>query len=113
MCSSDLINGYFDTAKEMEKSLLNASSKYAFNDDKKVILHQGKEYRLEKRNYLVAKYLYDNRHKVVSREEINNYIWGDIIIDTRGLDVYIRKIRKAVPGIPIQTRKGFGHIWNE
>ena len=91
----------------------NDHSQYILDDKRKVIIHDGKDYILEKKSFNIAKYLYERRNTMVSRDELYDAIWGDIIIDVRGLDVHIRKIRRAVPGIPIQTRKGLGHMWVE
>ena len=88
-------------------------SQYVLDDERKVITHMGIDYTLEKKSFSIAKFLYEHKNIVVDRDKLYNAIWGDVIIDVRGLDVHIRKIRRAVPGIPIQTRKGYGHVWVE
>ena len=88
-------------------------SQYVLDDERKVITHMGIDYTLEKKSFSIAKFLYEHKNIVVDRDKLYNAIWGDVIIDVRGLDVHIRKIRRGVPGIPIQTRKGLGHMWVE
>ena len=110
---TDGVYGFKEGVKWAYKYLTTKPEGYIFNTDKRTIEHNGVEYRLEKRNYQVAKFLYDNKNKVVTRDEIYANVWEGMIVEERTVDVNIRKIRIGVPGVPIQTRKGVGLIWNE
>lgn len=92
--------------------LKRSTDGYIINDSKKVVEHNGIEYRLQKKNYQVAKYLYDNKGRIINKDEIYANVWEGMIVEERTVDVHLRKIRMGVPGIPIKTVKGVGYIWN-
>ena len=105
--------GFKEGVKWAYKWLTTKPQGYIFNEDKRLIEHNGESYRLEKKGYTLAKFLYDNRNRIVTRDEIYANVWEGMVVEERTIDVHIRKIRNGVPGIPIQTRKGLGLIWNE
>ena len=111
---TDGIYGFKEGVKWACKWLIKPKPQgYIFNEDKRLIEHNGVSYRLQKKNYQVAKFLYDNRNRIVTRDEIYANVWEGVVVEEGTIDVHIRKIRRGVPGIPIQTRKGLGLIWNE
>jgi DNA-binding response OmpR family regulator len=107
------IYGFKEGVKWACKWLLKKPEGYIFDTDKQIIEHNGVSYRLQKKNYQVAKFLYDNRNRIVNRDEIYANVWDGVIVEERTIDIHIKKIRTGVPGIPIQTIKGVGLIWND
>jgi len=48
--------------------------------------------------------------KVYQRDEIMSKVWGtDVIVGDRTIDVHIRKLRKKLGDIHIETIKGVGY----
>ena len=81
---------------ELEKFILNTSSRYVENGDKKVELTK-------------------NEYKLVSRDEIMDYLWeSESFIDDNTLSVNIKRIRDKLEEIgakdSIETRRGQGYI---
>ena len=96
---------------ELEKFVLNTLSRYVENGDKKV--------ELTKNEYNIIYYLSLRKGKLVSRDEIMDYLWeSESFIDDNTLSVNIKRIRDKLEEIgakdSIETRRGQGYIlkWN-
>lgn len=92
---------------ELEKFILNTSSRYVENGDKKI--------ELTKNEYNIIYYLSLRRGKLVSRDEIMDYLWeSESFIDDNTLSVNIKRIRDKLEEIgakdSIETRRGQGYI---
>ena len=96
---------------ELEKFILNTSSRYVENGDKEI--------ELTKNEYNIIYYLSLKKRKLVSRDEIMDYLWeSESFIDDNTLSVNIKRIRDKLEEIgakdSIETRRGQGYIlkWN-
>ena len=70
---------------ELEKFILNTSSRYVENGDKKI--------ELTKNEYNIIYYLSLKKRKLVSRDEIMDYLWeSESFIDDNTLSVNIKRI---------------------
>ena len=92
---------------ELEKFILNTSSRYVENGDKKI--------ELTKNEYNIIYYLSLKKRKLVSRDEIMDYLWeSESFIDDNTLSVNIKRIRDKIEEIgakdSIETRRGQGYI---
>ena len=92
---------------ELEKFILNTSSRYVENGDKKI--------ELTKNEYNIIYYLSLRKGKLVSRDEIMDYLWeSESFIDDNTLSVNIKRIRDKLEEIgakdSIETRRGQGYI---
>ena len=75
----------------------------------------GKNIELSKNEIKILAYLMKNKEKIVSRDELMNYMWNsDVYIDDNTLSVNITRIRKKLEEINlkdyIETRRGLGYI---
>lgn len=85
---------------------------YIINDTEKVIEYNNKRNVLPRKQFEMFKYFYNNKGRMISREELLRNIWEqDVIVCTRTIDVHIRRIRKTFPEAPIVTRKCYGYMW--
>lgn len=90
--------------KEMGTLKINTDTREVFVNNQPVVL-TFKEYEL-----LV--YLIDNTHRVVTRDELLNKIWGyEYTGETRTIDIHIRTLRQKinVAGEYIKTVRGMGY----
>lgn len=87
--------------------------KVKFNENKCTVTDNGKKVILTRKEYLLAKYLYDNANRVVPREEILDNIWVGLCVIDRTIDVHIRHLRVKLPSAKIETKKSFGYMWSE
>lgn len=75
-----------------------------------LILKDGKEISLPKKEFELLALLYSRPQKVFSRDEIFSTVWGDnIIVGDRTIDVHIRKLREKIGEEYIKTVKGVGY----
>lgn len=65
---------------------------------------------LPKKEFELLHYLAQHPHKVFSREELLQHIWGaDVYVLARTVDVHIRKLREKIGDHYITTVKGVGY----
>lgn len=82
--------------------------------DRFIIIKQGAEIILPKKEFELLALLYSRPQKVFTRDEIFSIIWGDdIIVGDRTIDVHIRKLREKIGEEHIVTIKGVGYKFVE
>ncbi|HEX2606238.1 MAG TPA: response regulator transcription factor [Flavisolibacter sp.] len=90
-----------------------AIGQYQFNSKRQTLHHPKEQRKLSYRESELMRLLYDNREKIVERNDILTLLWGsDSFFNSRNLDVYITKLRnylKLDPSIEIITIKGIGY----
>ena len=87
--------------------------KVKFNENKCTVSDNGINVVLRRREYDLAHYLYNNANKVISRYELLDKVWKDVIVDDNSLSVHICNVRRKLPSAKIQTKVGLGLIWIE
>ena len=80
------------------------------------ISFEGKEVILTKKEYDLLQYLVINRNKVLTRYQLYEHIWGNILddqYDSNFIDVHIKNVRKKMnefaPTPWIETVRGIGY----
>ena len=78
----------------------------------------GAKVEISKNEMKILAYLIKNKNKIVSREELMNYLWStDFFVDDNTLSVNITRLRKKLDSIDIldaiETRRGLGYIMSE
>jgi DNA-binding response OmpR family regulator len=76
---------------------------------KKVVKVKGKPISLSKKDWLVLKFLVENRGHFVSHEEILNYVWCDEPVGEDVVRAHIKNLGKLLPEGFIKTMKGKGY----
>jgi DNA-binding response OmpR family regulator len=76
---------------------------------KEMVKVKGKPISLSKKDWLVLKFLVENRGRFVSHEEILNYAWGDEPVGEDVVRAHIKNLRKLLPEGFIKTMKGRGY----
>ena len=75
-----------------------------------VVMHQGKELNLPKKEFELLSLLASQPGKVFSREKILASVWGtDVVVGDRTIDVHIRKLREKLGDEYFKTVKGVGY----
>ncbi|RMH79635.1 MAG: DNA-binding response regulator [Acidobacteria bacterium] len=69
----------------------------------------GREVRLSRKEWLLLKYLIENRGRFVSSEELLNYVWGDEPVGDDVVRAHIKNLRRVLPYEFIQSQKGRGY----
>lgn len=105
--------------QEFAKS--NIGSIYEFdglriNTDTREVFVNGEAATFTFKEYEVLKYLIENQHRVVSRDELLNKIWDyEYTGETRTVDIHIRTMRQKLGEAceMIKTVRGMGYRFND
>ena len=99
--------GYFQDKIVTENFIINLSNS--------TIIKEDKEIELTKNELKILKYLNEKRNKIVSREDIMDYLWeSESFIDDNTLSVNIARLRNKLEELGlkelIETKRGQGYI---
>ncbi len=67
------------------------------------------EVKLSRKEWEILCFLLKHRGKIVSKDQILNYVWGETIVGEEVVRTYIKNLRKLLPEICIETYKGRGY----
>lgn len=83
---------------------------YEIDIDKRIVLHNNKEINLTTLEFDLLYMFLSNKGKSYSRDDILNIIWGENYFGSdRVVDDLIRRLRKKMPKLHINTIYGFGY----
>ena len=95
--------------REMDLPNLDQSG-IQINREKYVVVKNGQEIQLPKKEFELLSLLFSKPNYVFRREEILNHVWGtEIVVGDRTIDVHIRKLREKLGDHNIATVKGIGY----
>ncbi len=97
--------------KRSQKQQLTQFGEYAFDYDKKDLLHNGEALHLGLKSFALLELFIENDQKLLSYEEIYNKVWGAEEPSNGALRVYIAKLKKYFPNA-IETIRGYGYIFD-
>ena len=88
---------------------------FIINLSNSTIIKDGKEIELTKNELKILKFLNEKRNKIVSREEIMDYLWeSDSFIDDNTLTVNVTRLRNKLEELNLkellETKRGQGYI---
>jgi len=84
--------------------------RYVIDTDKRCVYLENKELSLTTLEFDLLYMFITNKNKSFSRDDILNIIWGDDYFGTdRVVDDLIRRLRKKMPDININTIYGYGY----
>ncbi|WP_372714045.1 response regulator transcription factor [Ilyobacter sp.] len=75
---------------------------------------KGESVDLTSKEFEMLLYFVQNRGLALSREKILNSVWGwDYFGDVRTVDTHVKRLRKKIGEVYIQTIRGFGYRFEE
>ena len=93
-----------------ESSGLLTAGSITIDKERYVIVKDGREVVLPKKEFELLTLLVNKPNKVFSREEIFAKVWGNnVVVGDRTIDVHIRKLREKIGVECIKTIKGVGY----
>ena len=110
------INGLLKRNKKQEKDIQKIDCDGFFlNIAERTIEKDNKKLELTKNEYNILYYLSINKGKIVSRDEIMDYLWeSEEFIDDNTLSVNVKRLRNKLEELGfvdrIETRRGQGYI---
>lgn len=83
----------------------------SINTKSKIVKYKNKELDLTPNEFNLLSYLFENKEKAISREELLNKIWGyNSEVETRAADDTVKRLRKKIvnTNVSIETVWGYG-----
>lgn len=101
--------------KNLNEEEYSSISNINIDKDTMKIYVNKKEVSLKSREFKLFSYLFENKNKIVSKEEIFTHVWGNEFFSDGTLNVHIRKLREKIEENPnepkyIKTIWGTGYI---
>ena len=83
------------------------------NLDRKIVTVDGKPASLTRTEFSLLRLLLSNCGQVLSRQQLMDIIWEDVIVTNRTVDVHITRLRKKLGpyATNIVSRQGFGYVF--
>jgi len=83
------------------------------NMDRKVVTVDGQSANLTRTEFDLLRLLLSNRGQVLSRQQLMDSIWEDVIVTDRTIDVHVTRLRKKLGPYAshIVSRQGFGYVF--
>lgn len=96
--------------KEIEQS-----SHICLNEATMRVSVEGREVQLKAKEFSLLRYLYENKNRIVTKEQLFTMVWGDSYYSDGTLNVHIRKLREKIEQNPnepklIKTIWGTGYM---
>ena len=110
------INGLLKRNKKSDKEMQEIDcDSFKLNIAERVIKKDDRKIELTKNEYTILYYLCINRGRIVSRDEIMDYLWeSEEFIDDNTLSVNVKRLRGKLEELGlvdrIETRRGQGYI---
>jgi DNA-binding response OmpR family regulator len=89
---------------------------YVIDISSRKVLYSGTEVELTRKEFELLQYLILNRNKVLTRQQLYEHIWGNILddqYDSNFIDVHIKNLRKKLnlyaPTPWLETVRGIGY----
>ena len=96
--------------KQQEKTIVQIGP-YIFYRERRIISGDQEEITLTVKEYELLDFLINNNEKAMSRTDILDNVWGvDYIGSERVVDDTLRRLRKKLPNLPLETIYGYGYI---
>lgn len=93
---------------------INVLSDITINKEKYLVIKDGKDITLPRKEFELLNLLTSKPNKVFTREEIYTKVWGnDVVVGDRTIDVHVRRIREKLGIDNIKTIKGVGYKYEE
>lgn len=97
-------------------TMQTVTGSFTVDNENSLILTDGKQLELTRKEYEILSLLIRNEGKIFSRNEILARVWGDdVIVTDRTVDVTIARIRKKLGdrGVMIRNKSGYGYYLGE
>ena len=96
-----------ETKMDVKEELVNG---YLVNFDKRNVTENGQNINLTSKEYDLLLFLLKNKTKAYSRNQILDSVWGDDYFGSdRVVDDLMRRLRKKMPNLSIETIYGYGY----
>jgi len=107
-----------DTAHTVQNCLVKLTGEVSLNTNIHKLIADGREVPLKALEYKLLYYLYTNRGKVVSKDDLLREVWENAYLNEGTIAVHIRHLREKIEDDPeepqlIKTIWGVGYMMEE
>ncbi len=82
----------------------------SINHKERRVFWQGEEIDVTSKEYELLYHLVKNENRAFSREELLTLVWGDDYFGSdRAVDDLVKRLRKKMDGVPLETVWGYGY----
>lgn len=107
--TNKLMNRIYKTTENNENTILNIGD-YKINKGQRIVFLGEEEVQLTKMEFELFNYLSTNKNILISRDKILRNVWGeDYFGSDRVVDDTIRRLRKKVDKVTVETVYGYGY----
>lgn len=108
--TNKLIERVYGHQAKNEEGRMIVIGDYKISNRQKAVFIEDVEIQLTKMEFELLNYLAENKNNVISREQILTRVWGeDYFGSDRVVDDTIRRLRKKVDKLNIETVYGYGY----
>lgn len=108
--TNKLIERIYGKENEKEVSKDIDFDGYIISKNQRTVIKDGEELQLTNKEFELLNYFTDNKNNLVTREQILTSVWGmDYFGSDRVVDDTIRRLRKKMEDINIETVYGYGY----
>jgi len=94
---------------EAKNSAINLHP-YILDENRRIVLKEDNNIELTSKEYDLVLFFAKHRGQALSREQIINHVWGEDYVGTdRSVDDLVRRLRRKMPDLRIETIYGFGY----
>ncbi|QTM98087.1 response regulator [Sediminibacillus dalangtanensis] len=95
--------------KKDDMKKLQAGSLVLYPDER-LVLWEGEEVEITAKEFEILNIFITNQNRAFSREELLTKVWGeDYFGSDRAVDDLIKRLRKKIDGLPVETVWGYGY----
>lgn len=88
---------------------LEVNKDYIYDYDKKELSYKDEHIKLNKKELVFLELLISNQNRVVTYDELQEYVWGDDVMTDSALRSLVRNLRKKIPTDIIFNLSGIGY----
>lgn len=83
---------------------------YTLDEERRIALQEGHNIELTSKEFDIVLFFAKHRGQALSREQIIHHVWGEDYVGTdRSVDDLVRRLRRKMPDLRIETIYGFGY----
>ncbi len=102
-----------DVILENHPVSVEIADEYIYEAENKIIRYKDKAIKLQRKEIMFLELLIQNRHKVVTYEELQDVIWQDDIMTDGALKTLVGSLRQKLPKHCIKNLSGIGYKLTE
>ncbi|WDV47247.1 response regulator transcription factor [Clostridiaceae bacterium M8S5] len=101
-------------SRNTSKDIINVNGCYTLDKKRRELLLDNEVIVLTSKEFDLVQVMIDSPRKAFSRDDLLNNVWGDDYFGSeRVVDDLVRRIRKKLPNLKIETVYGYGYRWIE